>query len=341
MQPGKIDSVSGGYIYNKNIIEGVRAHSVDVELLIPGTDFPFPSEKSIEMCREFFRKIERSSIVVVDSLILGTIPKLIEEFAEKLIIAGMIHLPLSLGPDFTEDEKEDFRERELTSFNYSKLLIVTSEFLKSEIVKMGIDEEKIHVVTPGINKTINERNYPENPINMLCVSRISEAKGQLDLLKALENLRYFNWNVTFCGGFDIQDEYFKTIRKSISNSGIDVRITFTGEISGNELEKFYQQADLLILTSYFETYSMVLQEAMAFKIPIISTSTGATTQTADSQVAKFYKPGDITKLGKHLLSVLGDSEEYKNLVNGYRNLNLNFGTWNKKANYFLHIVQSK
>ena len=341
IQPSEIDSVSGGYIYNKNIIEGVRAHSVDVELLIPGTDFPFPSKKSLETCRNFFQKMPHSSIVVVDSLILGTISNLVKEFADKLIIAGLIHLPLSLNPDFAEKKKVDFREGELTSFKYSKLLILTSEFSKSVLVKMGVDETKIHIVTPAINGTISERYYPENPINLLCVSRISSSKGQLDLVKALENIQHYNWKLTFCGGFDTNDDYFKTIEKSIANSGLKDRITFTGEIPPNELEMYYQQADLLVLTSYYETYSMVLQEAMAFKIPIITTNTGATAQTVNSYIAGFYEPGDVPQLQKHLLSLLESRDEYLKLANGYRKLNLNFETWNKRAEQFLQILQGQ
>lgn len=341
MQPGKIDSVSGGYIYNKNIIEGIRARTVDVELLIPGTDFPFPSQKSIETCRKFFRNMERSSVVVVDSLILGTIPELIEECEDSLVIAGMIHLPLSLSPDFTQKQKENFRTTEMRSFRHSKLLIVNSVYLKSELIKMGVEEDKIHVVSPGINTTIQNRNYPEKPTNLLCVSRISGSKGQLDLVKALQNLQHLNWKLTFCGGFDTHDEYFKAISSGISNAGMEDRITFTGEISSNDLENYYRQADLLALTSYYETYSMVLQEAMAFKIPIISTNAGAAIKTADSHVTKFYSPGDVHQLEKHLISVLNDSNEYKKLANGYSDLNLNLATWRQQADQFLQIIDNR
>ena len=337
MQPGEIDSISGGYIYNKNIIESIRAQSIEVELLNPGTDFPFPSKKSIENCRELFQNIESSSIVIIDSLILGIIPDLIEEFASKFTIAGMIHLPLSLSPDFTNDEKKHIKQNEIESFKHSKILFVTSEYSKSETVRMGIDEAKIHVVTPGINSTIKQKNYPDNPEKILCVSHISSSKGQLDLIKALENLQQFEWKLTFCGGFDEKDEYYKEIRKRISVSGMKERIVFTGEIQGLKLEDYYNQADLLILTSYFETFSMVLQEAMAFKLPIISTNSGATSQTADSLIAKFYEPGNIVQLKTHLFSVLNNGDEYKKLANGYSKLDLKFITWGEKAKQFLRI----
>ena len=339
MQPGEIDSVSGGYIYNRNIIEGIRAQSIDVELFNPGIDFPFPSKASRDKCREFFQKRESQSIVVVDSLILGSISDLIKKFAAKFTIVGIIHLPLSLSPSFTNDVKKRFKQDEIESFNYSKILIVTSEYSKSEIVKMGITEAKIHVVTPGINSVIEQRNYPEKPKNLICVSNISSSKGQLDLVIALENLRQFDWKLTFCGGYDEQDEYYKKIRHRITASGMDSRIVFTGEISPSETEKYYKEADLFILTSYFETYSMVVQEAMAFKLPIIAANSGAVAQTASSLVAKFYNPGDTAELEKQLLPLLTNKIVYYKLIDGFNRLNLNFLPWSKKAVQFLHIVE--
>lgn len=339
MQPGEIDSISGGYIYNKNIIDGMRAQSVDVKLLNPGIDFPFPSKESLDNCMKFLLNIKSSSIVIVDSLILGTFPEIIEKFASKHILAGMIHLPLNLSPSFSEDEKIYFREREFSSFKHAALLFVTSEYTKSELIKSGINEEKIHVVTPGINTSVNQRNYPDKPKNLLCVSRITSSKGQLDLINALENLQHFNWNLTFCGGYDEQDAYYKEIRNRILISGLESRIDFTGEIPRLEVEKYYRQADLLILPSYFETYSMVLQEAMAFKLPVISANAGAVTQTANSKVAKFYKPGNIKQLELHLASLMDNSFEYTELVNGYSKLNVKFLNWSKKTEQFLNILE--
>ncbi len=340
MQPGEINSISGGYIYNKNIIESIRTQSVNVELFIPGTDFPFPSKKSIEKCREFFQNADRSSIVIVDSLILGTIPDLIEKFSAKIKIAGMIHLPLSLDPSKSENQKINFKVLEIRSFKHSKMLIVTSEYTKYELIKMGINDDKIHVVTPGINTVANQRNYPEKPENLLCVSRISSSKGQLDLIKALANLQQFEWNLTFCGGFDETDEYYKKIRHQISVSGLENRIVFTGEILPQEIETYYKQADLLISTSCFETYSMVLQEAMAFKIPVVAANSGAVSQTANPLVAQFYQPGNIDQLEKLLLSLLVNNE-YLKLANGYNNLDLKFESWSKKAEQFLKILDKK
>ncbi|HKI87508.1 MAG TPA: glycosyltransferase family 4 protein, partial [Draconibacterium sp.] len=152
-----------------------------------------------------------------------------------------------------------------------------------------------------------------------------------------ENLQNFEWNLTLCGGFDEKDEYFKKIRKRISDSKMEDRITFTGEIPRPEIEKYYKKSDLLILTSYFETYSMVLQEAMAFKIPIIAANSGAVTQTADSKIAKFYEPGEIGQLEKQLRALLVNNE-YNKLANGYNELDLKFLTWRKKAEQFLKIL---
>ena len=321
-------------------MDGLRAHYPDLELFNPGTDFPFPAKKSIDKCRKFFLNMKRPSFVVIDSLILGVIPDLIEEFAAKNPVVAMVHLPLSLNPAFNENQKKHFKESEIRSFKLSEIIIVTSGYTKSEIIKTGIDNAKIHVITPGINTMPEKRNYPVRPRNLLCVSRISSSKGQLTLIKAIERIHQFDWKLTFCGGYDRQDVYYKEIMHRISDSGLENKIVFTGEIPRLEIEEYYRKADLLILTSFFETFSMVLQEAMAFKIPVISTDSGATIQTANPLVAKFYRPENNVELEKHLLSLFTDGNEYKKLADGYSKLDLKFETWSKKTEQFIRILET-
>jgi O-antigen biosynthesis protein len=53
-----------------------------------------------------------------------------------------------------------------------------------------------------------------------------------------------------------------------------------------------------------ESYPRVILEAMAFELPIITTPVfGVREQIPESTDAQFYEPGDIAKLGEHLIAM--------------------------------------
>jgi glycosyltransferase involved in cell wall biosynthesis len=60
------------------------------------------------------------------------------------------------------------------------------------------------------------------------------------------------------------------IESEISQLDLGSLVRLTGTLYGDELESAYEESDLLILTSIFESFGLVLVEAMAKALPIVS-----------------------------------------------------------------------
>jgi UDP-glucose:(heptosyl)LPS alpha-1,3-glucosyltransferase len=58
-------------------------------------------------------------------------------------------------------------------------------------------------------------------------------------------------------------------RKLASSLGIEGRIIFTGVLPGAELPSLYTAADLYAMLSRFDTFGMVILEAMAASLPVL------------------------------------------------------------------------
>jgi len=93
-------------------------------------------------------------------------------------------------------------------------------------------------------------------------------------------------------------------------TGLSDRVTFTGECDEDTVDGLYDASSVFVLPSHFETYGMVLTEAMARGLPIVTTTGGAIPSTVPSEVGVMVPPGDHVALAcalRDLLTAPGDT----------------------------------
>jgi len=173
------------------------------------------------------------------------------------------------------------------------------------------------VINNGINFSSMEEcyqkedlpNIPEDEKMILCVGTICKRKGQLDLLKAFEQLpneMIKSTTLVFVGAKD--NEYARVIAKKVSsNAKIKKKVLMVGSKSG--IKAWYDTAYLYVSTSYGESYPRVILEAMHHSLPILTTPVfGVPEQVIENTNALFFNPGDILDLRDKLSIVLADKK---------------------------------
>jgi glycosyltransferase involved in cell wall biosynthesis len=96
------------------------------------------------------------------------------------------------------------------------------------------------------------------------------------------------------------------------------RIEFLGELEGTELAAYYRQADLFVLPSYHEGYGMALAEALAWGLPIVSTTAGAIPDTVPTEAGLLVALGDVKALTAALTRVMTEPALRQQLASGAR-----------------------
>ena len=169
--------------------------------------------------------------------------------------------------------------------------------------------DKFHIVRCGVNPDLySVREEPHNPIpNILCVGRLVPAKGQHILLEACRVLKQegLQFKVTIIGeGPDSSSlEQFTTI-----NNLKDI-VTFTGVLGQNTVRDYYDKADIFVLASFAEGVPVVLMEAMAKEIPVISTRiTGIPELIEHEHDGLLATPGDADDLARQIRKLLKNPE---------------------------------
>ena len=115
------------------------------------------------------------------------------------------------------------------------------------------------------------KKYAHPYFNIINVGRTEKVKGQDLLLKAIKNLNDKNVHCILL----VMVVNFNKFKSSCKRfQGLDSQVTFHGFLTQKEITKLYQKMDLAVLTSYSESFPLVLLEASDNLVPILSTDVG-------------------------------------------------------------------
>lgn len=173
--------------------------------------------------------------------------------------------------------KLNFVERKLASCIYKRpnASIVLLQFLQKDIE--WIKSEKVFVIPNGIN--ICQEGFDPfagKNFEVLFVGNIQREKGPEDLLHAIHQLHHnegISVRTKFLGGFR-SDNYKQSIEKLLRVLDIEHLVEFCGAVTGKLKWKYYSEAKLFSLPTFYETEAMPVTflEAMSAGLPVITTN---------------------------------------------------------------------
>jgi glycosyltransferase involved in cell wall biosynthesis len=186
-----------------------------------------------------------------------------------------------------------------------------SHYCRSQVMRISEPStwKKHHIVRCGVDPGLYDvRKEPSNDVpNLLCVGRLVPAKGQHILIEACIRLKNegFRFMLTFVGEGPDRD----SLEKAASAGGLKGFITFTGVLGQDRVRDCYDRADLFVLASFAEGVPVVLMEAMAKEIPVISTRiTGIPELIEHEKDGLLATPGDVGDLASQIARLLQDPE---------------------------------
>lgn len=141
---------------------------------------------------------------------------------------------------------------------------------------------------------------------ILFLSNLAPAKGYIDLVEAALRLLRSGVDAEFVfAGSVADDAAFKRARGLVSEYA--ERIRFVGHADAERKAALLKHADVLVLPSYSEAQPLVVLEAMAAGLPVVSTKRGAIPETVpDGVTGLLVEPGDIVALEAALRRLITD-----------------------------------
>ncbi|MBT8144199.1 MAG: glycosyltransferase [Gammaproteobacteria bacterium] len=142
----------------------------------------------------------------------------------------------------------------------------------------GVKARREYIVPNGIDDPLAQAAPPRasagGTVHLLFVGVLSESKGVEVLIRAagLLDSRGQDFVLELMGKFE-SAEYENKLRTLVAELDLGDRVRFLGVLTGSDKHEAFLRADIFTFPTFFEseTFSVVLVEALAYGLPVVST----------------------------------------------------------------------
>ena len=267
----------------------ITVHRLPEKELLRGIDRFAPGLNWSYQLFKFIKKLDQQSKIDIIEFPNWESPGFVSQFfLSRIPMVVRIHTPLFETLELDKaNEKIKLDERMacfLEKVSCKKALqLVSSTIFHSKMIaeKYKIDVKNIKILPLGVIDSVEHKKITHSDnkrFNILYVSRLENRKGTLTLLDSLPELLKGRKNIyiDFVGsdrphapGKMTHQEYFNKHYAEFTDN-----VTFHGFVTNKELHSFYQNADLFIVPSVYESFGLIYIEAMLYGLPSIATTGG-------------------------------------------------------------------
>lgn len=199
----------------------------------------------------------------------------------------------------------------------SDKIIALTNFERRVLLSQGIEARKVVVIPHGVRPTMRSTGLRkklglEDKLIVLTVARFVSQKGHRYLIEAIPSIvRSFDAHFLMIGRETGTLAHLRELAKSLNVSG---RITFLTSVRDRDLDAAYTEADVFVLPSLYESFGIVLLEAMAAGKPVVATDVGGVRETVeDRRTGIVVPPADSEALSRAIQTLLRSPEQRSKL----------------------------
>ncbi|MEP9355196.1 glycosyltransferase family 4 protein [Xanthobacter sp. KR7-65] len=301
VHPGDIATPSGGYAYDRRILDGLSALGFAIRPLRLDGGFPLPSQSEIAAALATLAAAPPGTVLLADGLALGALPAEGLKALGRPIVA-LVHHPLALERGLDAATADRLLASERGALSVAKAVIAVSpETRRMLVTRYGVPAERITLALPGTAPA--PRAAADGiPARLIAVGSLTPRKGYDILLDALDSLADLDWSLTIVGSPAFDPPTAAAVARRAA--GFDGRIRLAGALDTAALDAAYGAADILVHPSLYEGYGMALAEALKRGLPIVATTGGAAGETVPDGAGLKVPPGDAPALAAALRTLL-------------------------------------
>ncbi len=215
-----------------------------------------------------------------------------------------------------------FKKYVISFYKNADHLVVVNPIFKKDMVKYGLDENKITYIPNFVSKekffkmkkndiknVRKELNIKDDEFVVLGAGQVQHRKGVVDFVEVAKKLP----NITFiwAGGFsfgNITDGH-KELQKIMENPPKNVK--FLGIIPRDKMNELFNASDLLFVPSYNELFPMTILEACSTNTPLLLRDLEL---YEDILFKKYLKANNNEEFAKIINDLKTNKDEYKRQV---------------------------
>lgn len=285
---GSLDIVTGGFIYDRRLVEHLRRNGHRVEVFaLPWRDYTrhltdnFSTEFSDSLCSA------RLDVLFQDELNHPSLVLMNKRLRRRVgcpIVSLVHHLRCNeLRPSWQNHIYRLVERRYLSSVDG---FVFNSRTTRSTVEALGIEDRPSVVAFPGRDtvhptlsvEDVERRSLAPGPLRILFVGSLIPRKNLHTLVSALSTVPGDSWTLDVVGGLDTNPGYVGRVKHIIGGMKARDRVRLLGTVTGQDLENLYAKSHLLAVPSTYEGFGMVYIEGMGFGLPALASTTGAASE---------------------------------------------------------------
>jgi glycosyltransferase involved in cell wall biosynthesis len=304
---GSIDTISGGYLYDRKLVEYLRSQGDVVEII----SLPWRTYNAHLMDNFRFKLPKNLDLIIEDEL---THPSLLLPNRRKHsypVVSLVHHLRSSeLRPAWLNNFYRFIEKRYLQSVDG---FIFNSKTTKKSVLNLLLKDKPSVLAYPPIDRfgaPISQQEIMErvgrDEFLILFLGNVIYRKGLHTLLEAVKELGS-KVHVDVVGSLTFEPTYVSLIQEVIEKNGLSSCVALHGTLEREALIDKLKQAHLLVVPSSYEGYGIVYLEGMCFGLPAIGTTAGAAGEIIENgKTGYLIAPEDVKSLAGHLHSLAQD-----------------------------------
>jgi glycosyltransferase involved in cell wall biosynthesis len=339
--PGELTIPTGGYAYDRRIVQELGRLGWTVDVVDLGAHFPHPTPEQRAAAVAQLFAIPEGRPVVVDGLAYGVLPDAAEALCRMHPVIALVHHPLALESGLSDAEALRLRTSERAALACARRVIVTSAATARLLTTgYGVPAERITTVLPGTDKSAPAKGSSDGMVQLLAVGAVVPRKGYDVLIAALGAMAELPWTLTIAGDGTRDPVCAAQLDAAISDYGLEDRVAVLGTVSDERLAELYDSADVFVLPSRFEGYGMAFAEALARGLPVIGTTAGAIPDTVPRGAGVLVPPDDAPALASALKRLIENPEARKEMAARARQVCAAQPNWSASAKLFAQAVEA-
>src|SRR5262245_7242568 len=224
-------------------------------------------------------------------------------------------------------------------------LTVSENSRKDIVAQMGVDLDTLHIVPVGVDQ---QQFRPMSHVArvpgrlMTTASADVPLKGLTYLIDALAKVRTErpDAHLVVIG----RPRHKSAVPQQIERLGLTDAVEFVSGVSDERIVELYAEAQVAVIPSLYEGFSLPAVEAMACGVPLVTTTGGALPEVvgAPGEAAMQVPPADADALAAQLVATIADEGLRQRLADGGRRRVLDRFTWRRTAegtaeHYYLEL----
>ena len=295
---GGLDLVSGGFLYDRQVVGGLRTlgHTVEV-VALPWWSYRRALTANLQPLPAGLDWVD---VVIEDELVHPAVFLRHRRLrAAGVRIVSLVHNLACRQPSTRQAWLVGRCER--AYLGSVDGVVAVSESTLSDVRLVGPPVQAVvayagrdHLGSAVDEAAVAARAAAPGPLRVICVGIVAPHKGAHRLLAALSQLPGRDIVVDLAGSLESDPAYVARLRAFVAEAGLTGRVTFHGQLDGPALSALLARSHLFALPSDRESYPISAIEALGAGLPQLLTTEGGTAELiGDTGCGQLIAPDDI------------------------------------------------